>query len=58
MGTALLQRAMAWFSAKGACTVEGRVLLSNPIAMAFWEKTEFEPYMHTIRASTERTSDH
>ena len=52
LGTALVEKAMAWFSAKGVTTVEGRVLLSNPMAMAFWQKTEFEPYMHTIRART------
>ena len=51
--TALLEEAMAWFSAKRVSTVEGRVLLSNPVAMAFWQKTEFEPYMHTIRAATD-----
>jgi GNAT superfamily N-acetyltransferase len=53
VGTALLEKAMAWFSAKGVSTVEGRVLLANPVAMAFWQKTEFEPYMHTIRAATD-----
>ena len=53
LGTALVEKAMAWFSAKGVTTVEGRVLLSNPMAIAFWQKTEFEPYMHTIRARTD-----
>jgi ribosomal protein S18 acetylase RimI-like enzyme len=53
LGTALLEKAMAWFSVRGVSTVEGRVLLSNPMAMAFWQKTAFAPYMHTIRASTD-----
>jgi ribosomal protein S18 acetylase RimI-like enzyme len=52
LGAALLEKGMAWFSAKGVPTVEGRVLLSNPVAVAFWQKTGFEPYMQTIRAST------
>ena len=52
IGTALLERAMAWFLAKGVPTVEGKVLLSNPLAMGFWRKTSFQPYMQTIRAST------
>jgi ribosomal protein S18 acetylase RimI-like enzyme len=52
IGTALLERAMAWFSAKGVPAVEGKVLLSNPLAMGFWRKTSFQPYMQTIRAST------
>jgi GNAT superfamily N-acetyltransferase len=30
VGTALLEKGMAWFSAKGVPTVEGRVLMSNP----------------------------
>jgi ribosomal protein S18 acetylase RimI-like enzyme len=53
LGTTLLEKAMAWFSAKGVTTVEGRVLMSNPVATAFWQKTAFEPYMHTIRAATD-----
>ena len=53
VGTALLERGMAWFSDKGVPTVEGRVLLSNPVAMEFWQKTAFEPYMQTIRAPTQ-----
>lgn len=52
LGTALLREGMAWFSARGMPTVEGKVLLSNPVAVGFWEKTGFEAYMHTIRAST------
>ena len=52
LGTALLDKGMAWFSAKGVSTVEGKVLLSNPQAMGFWQKTGFEPYMQTIRVST------
>ncbi len=52
LGTALLEKAMAWFSDKGVTTVEGKVLLSNSVAMGFWQKTRFEPYMQTIRAST------
>lgn len=44
----LLGRAMSWFAAKGATTVEGKVLLADPVVMAFWRKTKFEPYMHTI----------
>lgn len=52
IGTALLEKAMAWFAAKGASTVEGKVLLSNSVAMGFWRKTRFQPYMQTIRAST------
>ncbi len=52
IGTTLLETAMAWFSAKGVPTVEGKVLLSNPLAMGFWRKTSFQPYMQTIRAST------
>ena len=52
LGTALLEKGMAWFSGKGVPTVEGRVLLSNPVAVGFWRKVGFEPYMHTIRAST------
>ena len=55
LGTALLERGMAWFSAKGVSTVEGKVLLSNPLAMGFWQKTDFEPYMQTIRAPTKAT---
>ena len=52
VGTTLLQHAMTWFAANGVPTVEGKVLLSNPVAMGFWRKTHFEPYMQTIRAST------
>jgi ribosomal protein S18 acetylase RimI-like enzyme len=52
LGTALLEKGMAWFSAKGVPTVEGRVLMSNPVAMAFWQKAGFEPYVQTVRAST------
>lgn len=52
-GTALLERGMAWFSEKGVCVVEGKVLMSNPKAVGFWQGTEFEPYMQTFRASTE-----
>ncbi len=52
LGRALLEKGMAWFSAKGVSTVEGRVLMSNPVAMEFWQKTGFEPYMQTIRAPT------
>ena len=52
LGTALLEKGMAWFSAKGVPTVEGKVHLLNPLAMGFWQKTGFEPYMQTIRAPT------
>ncbi|MFG1691583.1 GNAT family N-acetyltransferase, partial [Gemmatimonadota bacterium] len=52
LGTALLEKGMAWFSAKGVPTVEGKVHLSNPLAMGFWQKTGFEPYMQTVRAPT------
>lgn len=52
IGSALLEKAMAWFAANGVPTVEGKVLLSNPVAMGFWRKTRFQPYMQTIRAST------
>jgi hypothetical protein len=41
---------MAWFSEKGVSTVEGKVLMSNPKAMGFWEGAGFEPYMQTFRA--------
>lgn len=50
IGTDLLQRAMAWFGEKGAPTVEGRVLMANPLAMGFWAKAGFEPYMQIIRS--------
>ncbi|MGD2153714.1 MAG: GNAT family N-acetyltransferase [Gemmatimonadales bacterium] len=52
LGTALLENGMAWFSAKGVPTVEGRVLMSNPVAMAFWRKSGFEPYVQTFRTPT------
>lgn len=49
VGAALLERAMAWFSEKGVEAVEARVLTANPLAMAFWRKAGFEPYMQTFR---------
>lgn len=54
LGSALLEEGMAWFSGKGVPTVEGKVLMSNPKAMCFWERAGFEPYMQTFRASVVR----
>ena len=54
LGAALLEAAMDWFRTKGVPTVEARVHLANPKVMAFWQKTEFAPYMQMIRASTRR----
>jgi GNAT superfamily N-acetyltransferase len=51
VGTTLLKEAMAWFTGTGSSTVEGKVLMANPAAMEFWQKTGFEPYMQIIRAS-------
>lgn len=52
VGAALLEEAMAWFTARRVSAVEGKVLMANSVAMGFWGKTRFEPYMQIIRAST------
>ena len=49
VGTALLDRAMAWFAAQGVPTVETRIHLSNPMVRGFVEKAGFEPYMLMLR---------
>jgi ribosomal protein S18 acetylase RimI-like enzyme len=51
-GAALLEKCMGWFSDRGVPVVELKVLMANPLAMSFWEKAGFQPYMQTFRTST------
>ena len=51
-GTGLLKESMRWFAERGVPTVELRVLMGNPLAMRFWEKAGFQPYMQTFRTPT------
>jgi ribosomal protein S18 acetylase RimI-like enzyme len=48
-GGVLVKEAMAWFHERGAPTVEARVLKTNSLAMGFWRKAGFEPYMQIVR---------
>jgi len=51
-GTALLEKSMGWFAERSVPTVELRVLMANPLAMGFWGKAGFQPYMQTFRTPT------
>jgi ribosomal protein S18 acetylase RimI-like enzyme len=51
-GTALLKKSMSWFTERGVPAVELRVLMANPLAMGFWEKAGFQPYIQTFRTPT------
>jgi len=48
IGEALYRHAMKWFSEKGIKRVELRVANVNHVALGFWKKMGFAPYMTTM----------
>jgi len=48
IGEALVAAAAHWFREKGLTRMEMRLLNTNPVSTAFWEKMGFVPYMTTL----------
>jgi ribosomal protein S18 acetylase RimI-like enzyme len=48
VGSALLERAMEWFEARGLERVELNVLLANERASSFWRERGFTPFLQSM----------
>jgi ribosomal protein S18 acetylase RimI-like enzyme len=48
IGQALMEYVLTWFAGRDIARVELRAAVSNDLAMAFWRKMGFAPYMELL----------
>lgn len=56
VGERLYRRALAWIAAQGIPVAEAHVAVENPMAVSFWTKMGFRPYMAMMKRDVPRAS--